>query len=195
MEFVVEPSIRDEHVACAIDYFWQAFATKLAVALLPETEAHQFLKRVINPKNALSAVNERGQLLGVAGFKTPDGAFIGGGMRDLIAVYGFLGSLWRAPVLQILERDCEDGVLLMDGIFVGADARGKGVGSALLDAIAGEARKRGLSSVRLDVIDSNPRARALYERHGFRAVQRQSLGPLRHLFGFESATQMRLDVR
>jgi ribosomal protein S18 acetylase RimI-like enzyme len=44
--------------------------------------------------------------------------------------------------------------------------------------------------LRLDVIDTNLRARALYERLGFRAVRSESLGPLRHLFGFQTAITM-----
>jgi len=78
----------------------------------------------------------------------------------------------------------------MDGIFVAPAARGHGVGTALLDATIAEARTRGYAEVRLDVIDSNPRARALYERVGFVAKDTQQLGPLRHIFGFKSATTM-----
>lgn len=78
----------------------------------------------------------------------------------------------------------------MDGIVVSDAARGQGIGTRLLAAIKDEALARGCTSVRLDVIDSNPRARALYEREGFVAGHRSDLGPLRHLFGFRSATEM-----
>ena len=78
----------------------------------------------------------------------------------------------------------------MDGIFVSNRARGKGVGTALLDAVCAEAKARGYSEVRLDVIDTNPRARALYERQGFVATDTQHLGLLRHVFGFKSSETM-----
>lgn len=78
----------------------------------------------------------------------------------------------------------------MDGIFVRAEARGLGVGSALLDAIERHAAGSGLKQVRLDVIDENPRARALYARRGFEATSTVSLGMLKPLFGFQSATTM-----
>ena len=78
----------------------------------------------------------------------------------------------------------------MDGIFVAPEARGQGVGTGLLDAVAAEAQRRGYAEVRLDVVEGNDRARALYEREGFRAVATQSTGVLRHVFGFRSATTM-----
>ena len=129
-------------------------------------------------------------ILGVAGFKTDQGAFVGGTFRDLQRVYGSFGALWRAPLLSILERDLAPDTLLMDGIFVAPQARGKGIGAALLTAVSQHAAALGLAQVRLDVIDSNPRARALYERQGFKPLGTTHLGPFKHLFGFQSATTM-----
>ncbi len=48
------------------------------------------------------------------------------------------------------------------------DWRGKGIGSALLDAVAVEARKRGCCKVTLEVREDNP-ARKLYERNGYKS--------------------------
>ena len=93
-------------------------------------------------------------------------------------------------LISALERDIENARFLMDGIFVTPAARGRGVGTALLDAICLEAKARGYAEVRLDVIDSNARARALYERTGFVARGTKELGPLRYVFKFRSATTM-----
>lgn len=192
--FTIEPGIRPAHRARAIEYFWAAFGPKLRVPLGPEQKAACFLDGAVDPAHAISAVSDAGDLLGVAGFKTGEGAFVGGGFADLRAVYGTFGATWRAVLLSLLERDNEPGELLMDGIFVGEAARGKGVGTALLDAIVAEAQARRLPAVRLDVIDTNPRARALYERRGFEPVGDMQLGPLKSIFGFASATRMRLSV-
>ncbi|WP_281858820.1 GNAT family N-acetyltransferase, partial [Litoreibacter halocynthiae] len=100
------------------------------------------------------------------------------------------GGLWRGVLLDQLERDLADGQLLMDGIFVDVAARGKGVGTALLDAIIEQARDAGCHDVRLDVIDTNPRARALYERQGFVASGEVDAWPLHRVFGFRKATTM-----
>lgn len=171
--------------------FWQAFSAKLDRVMGPEPRALRFFLRGIDPDFALVARDDSGRMLGLAGIKTPQGGLIGGTLRDLASEYGWLGALWRGAALSLLERELQPGILQMDGIFVDADARGQGVGSALLAAVFAEAALRNLSEVQLDVIDGNPRARALYERQGFEAVGRETTGPLRYLFGFSGATRMR----
>ena len=52
-------------------------------------------------------------------------------------------------------------------IGVAPEARGQGIGGALLDALLAHARATGEWAVSLSVDRENP-ARALYERHGFR---------------------------
>lgn len=189
-QFTIEPGFREEHRPAAAKGFWAAFGPKLARLLGPTTRAVDFIESVLDPSHAISAVDSNGDFLGVAGFKTDQGAFVGGTFRDLRRVYGSFGALWRAPLLSILERDLAPDTLLMDGIFVAPSARGMGVGSALLTAVSEHATALGLAQVRLDVIDSNPRARALYERQGFKPLGKTHLGPFKHLFGFQSATTM-----
>ncbi len=190
MEYTIAPGYSDHHQAEAARLFWQAFQGKLGHLMRPESKALAFFTATLDPAFAVSATAPDGTLLGLAGYKTADGAFAGGGLRDLADTYGFAGALWRAPLLALLERDLAPDTLLMDGIFVAETARGLGIGTALLDAIKAEAQTRGLSHVRLDVIDSNPRARALYERQGFVPGRVEHLGPLRLLFGFRTATTM-----
>ncbi len=176
--------------ADAVRLYWQAFGGKLGRVLGPDRLAFALLNRVMRADHAIVALSDTGALLGVVGFKSPQGAFVGGGLADLWAVYGSFGTLWRAGLLWLLERDLDNDRFLMDGICVDDGARGKGVGTALLDAICDEARKRGYPSVRLDVIDTNPRARALYERQGFVPTRTSGIGPLRLIFGFSTTTTM-----
>lgn len=171
------------------EIYWAAFARKLGVALGPERKGRAFLCKAINPQFALVAT-EGDRILGVAGFKTPKGGLVGGDWSDMRSIYGHFGASWRLPVLLLLERDSEAGTLIMDGIAVAPDARGRGVGTRLLDAVKDRARQSGLKRVRLEVVDTNPRARALYERQGFVAGKVAHLGLLRPLFGFRSATTM-----
>lgn len=188
--FTIVPGLRPEHVEIAAAGYWNAFSGKLRYPLGPEQKAVTFLRQVLNPSHAMSAVSEDGGFLGVAGFKTPDGAFVGGGMKEMAQFYGWVGGLARGLLIGILERECEKDTLLMDGIFVLPVARGLGVGSALLGAVEHRAQSLRLKQVRLDVIDENPRARALYLRMGFAPAATMSIGPLRHVFGFRSATTM-----
>ena len=52
------------------------------------------------------------------------------------------------------------------------EARGQGVGAALLEAAAVTARRRGSHALRLEVRTDNAAAIGLYERHGFRRIGR-----------------------
>ena len=178
------------HRQTAAALYWQAFKGKLGKVMGPDARALAFFEATMDADYALSAVDADGRLLGIAGFKTSEGSLSGGTLRDMTRIYGWFGGTWRGLILSTLERDLAPGVLLMDGICVDADARGLGVGTALLDAIKEHARQADLNSVRLDVIDTNPRARALYERRGFEPMGTTHTGVLRHLFGFRSATTM-----
>ncbi len=174
----------------AAQLYWQAFGGKLGRVMGPDARAHRYLERVIRIDHALVVLDGDGQLLGLAGFKTPQGSFAGGSWGDLRAVYGIFGSLWRGTLLALLSREVDNDRFLLDGICVASAARNQGLGAALMAAIEDEARQRGYGYVRLDVIDSNWRARALYERLGFMAVNTSPLGPLRHVFGFDAAITM-----
>lgn len=70
----------------------------------------------------------------------------------------------------------DPGTAYLVGMWVAPEARGRGVGGALIDAIAGWAHERGARHLALWVADENASARMLYERHGFRSTgERQPL--------------------
>lgn len=177
------------HRSRAAQLYWQAFGGKLARVLGPEARALAYLDRVIRPDHAISAV-ENGELLGLAGFRSPEGGFAEGNLADLRAVYGRFGAAWRMAMLGALAREIDNGRFLVDGICVAAAHRNRGIGAALIDALCHEAARRGYGAIRLEVVDTNLRARALYERKGFRALRRDDLGLLQLAFRFASATIM-----
>ncbi|EEW24823.1 GNAT family N-acetyltransferase [Rhodobacter ferrooxidans] len=170
--------------------YWQAFGEKLGRVMGPPPRALAFLDRVIRADHCIAALDAKGTLLGIAGFKTPYGAFADGDPQDLRAVYGRFGAGWRGGVLRLLQSEVDNLRFLVDGICVAPEARGHGIGTLLIDALCDEGRSRGYGAIRLDVIDSNQRARALYERLGFEATGTATIGPLRHVFGFAAATTM-----
>jgi GNAT superfamily N-acetyltransferase len=69
-----------------------------------------------------------------------------------------------AGLAGVLDRDDGAGLVSM---WVRPDARGHGVGEALVDAAAGWARTRGHGTMYLWVAEANEPARRLYERYGF----------------------------
>jgi putative hydrolases of HD superfamily len=69
-----------------------------------------------------------------------------------------------------------DGTAHIVGMWVTPEARGRGVGRYLIEAIAGWARDQGLRELALWVAEPNTPARTLYERCGFRPTgERQPL--------------------
>jgi ribosomal protein S18 acetylase RimI-like enzyme len=61
------------------------------------------------------------------------------------------------------------------GVVVDSELQGRGIGARLTDFTIAEASRLGSPSVRLSVYASNPVAMAMYERRGFREVERQPI--------------------
>jgi ribosomal protein S18 acetylase RimI-like enzyme len=172
----------------------QAFGAKIAVAIPNRNIRISLLRECLLPNYALTAFVTN-ELVGLAGFHTPNGSLTGGVTgRRLLSQLGLIRGLWAAGVFSLYERRPEPGELVMDGIVVRDDMRGRGIGSHLLDHVARYAREHGFERIRLDVIDTNPAARRLYERKGFRPVHTQHFPYLRWLLGFGAATRMEFQV-
>lgn len=75
-----------------------------------------------------------------------------------VAQVRFRYGIWWAA------EDC-----LLEDLFVHADARGRGLGRALVEAVVGAARERGCRRVELDANEDNATALALYRSFGFDA--------------------------
>ncbi|WP_424177471.1 GNAT family N-acetyltransferase [Yoonia sp. TsM2_T14_4] len=174
--------------------YWEAFGKKLGFVMGPKDRALVFIGQVLRSDHGICAHDANGRLLGVVGFKTQRGALVSGNFTDLRRVYGWTGAAMRTSLLAALERDTDNDRFLMDGIFVAPAYRGRGVGTALLDAITAEAKTRGYRQVRLDVIDTNPRARALYLQQRFVDTQTYQMGLWRYIFGFRAVTTMVRDI-
>jgi ribosomal protein S18 acetylase RimI-like enzyme len=179
----------EDQRAMAARLYWQAFGGKLGRVMGPDARALRYLERIIQADHAIAALRG-GQLVGMIGFKTPQGSFADGSLADMRAVYGVAGVAWRMPLLWALSHELDNQRFLIDGIAVDRDHRSCGIGTALIDAVGDLGHAKGYRAMRLDVIDSNWRAKALYARLGFAVEKTSSIGPLRHVFGFASATTM-----
>lgn len=183
-------TLPDEAREQAARLYWQAFQGKLGRLLGPEAKAMTLLSRALQADHALVAIPATGKVVAVAGFRSPRGSFLQLGTDHLVAVYGMGGGLWRSFVLRWLGRDVDNRRFLIDGLAVDEAWRGRGVGSALIEALADLARERGYGSLRLDVADENTRARALYERLGFDPAGHHRLRLLAPMFGMSGSTVM-----
>ncbi|PJN27959.1 GNAT family N-acetyltransferase [Kitasatospora sp. CB02891] len=174
--------------------YWEAFGRKLGPALGPPDRGRAFLAAHLQHDRGVVALDGTGRVLGVAGYYLAGRGLTGGSARDVLSAFGVLGGLPRLALLALLTRRAAEDELVMDGICVAAAQRGAGIGSLLLHEIFAVAAEQARARVRLDVIDTNPRARALYERHGFRAAHTHRTPFLRNPMGFGAVTTMHRPV-
>jgi L-amino acid N-acyltransferase YncA len=86
-----------------------------------------------------------------------------------------VGWIALAPVS---ERCCYAGVAEVS-VYVGAEARGRGVGSTLLEAVVASSERAGIWTIQTGVFPENEASLALCRRFGFRLVgTRRRLGQL-----------------
>lgn len=172
----------------------EAFGQKFSVAIRNPQKRRAVLAESFLLAYAVAAIS-KGRLAGLAGFHTKRGALTSGMSVELLqGQLGTLGGLRAAIIFSIYARQPEASELLLDGIAVSRDMRGKGIGTHLLNDLKQYARKNGFRTIRLDVIDTNPAARRLYERQGFVPTRTERFGYLRWLLGFGAATTMIFNV-
>lgn len=178
----------------AAELYDSAFGAKFSAAI-PNAHARRALfAEYFCGAYAFVAIDETG-LLGIAGFDTGHGSLTGGvTFATLRAQLGWIRAARAFAIFCIYARSPSPRELVMDGIAVRSDARGRGIGGGLLDEIANYARAHDFARVRLDVIDTNPRAQKLYLRKGFVAVHTERFAFLRPLLKFGAATRMELQV-
>ena len=83
------------------------------------------------------------------------------------SIVAYLPELGRGPVGLVAAIGAVPGELELVSMWVWPQARGRQVGSALVEAIVERARRAGLAQVHLWVTEMNKPARRLYERCGF----------------------------
>ena len=190
----IEAGFTDADRATIAALYWGAFGPKLGRALGPRAEAEAYIAKCLMPENALIARNAAGKVVGVIGFKTMTSGLVAGGFGPLRGHFGLFGATWRYALLAALPQDVDNTRFLIDGLFVAEEARGTGLGTRLIWALADRARAQGYRQMRLEVVDTNLRAKALYHRLGFVAAGRIDMGLRALIFGYDSATTMVLDL-
>jgi len=177
--------------ACAGQIYYDTFRRKLQPLVGKPTEIQRVLTAGLNLNMAIGALVD-GQLLGVAGLHSRAGTFSRVILRDSLRQLGLLRGSYAWGVLNLFGAGahCPPDHLRIAALAVDAAARGKGLGSRLLEAVFDKARQEGFRAVRLKVVDTNPRARQLYERAGFVVVETHFYPIPRTWLGFSGANLM-----
>lgn len=190
LPFALHLGLPSGHEGAAADLYWQAFGPKLNRLLGPEARALRMLAAGIRHDHAIVALDPKGRLIGIAGFRDPDGGLTDQGPALMRRTYGLWGATWRRLAFRALEQDVDNTRFLIDGISVARASRGRGVATALLAALCDAGYARGYREIRLDVLPENLRARSLYEREGFAVVGTQRMGLAGHLIGVAQTLTM-----
>ena len=92
---------------------------------------------------------------------------------------------WRdgAPACVGAVKDLGDGCAEIKRMYVVPEARGRGVGRALLVALEEAARDLGYVTAKLDTGPRQPGAEALYRAAGYREVENFNGNPIASFFG------------
>ena len=138
-EIAIRLGVPVGQAAGATRLYCEAFVDKLAPFLGAAERAAPFLAASFAGDRVFVA-HRGGAVVGIAGFKLAGKGLFAPSFRQFLGEYG-LSALVRWAGLALLERKEEPHCLLMDGIAVAADARGRGLGTRLLGA-PGRGRKK-----------------------------------------------------
>jgi len=167
----------------AANLFLTALGEKFIPILGNKANAIALIESSIVSINCLAAVEE-GKLLGILAIQTNKQSFLNLDFKNLRAYYSIVGSCIRTAGLSLLHHSPKPKELYIEGIAVADFARGKGIGTKLLDELMILADSKGFETVTLQVIDTNPRALQLYERLGFTIEKRSKVWPLNRIIGW-----------
>ena len=91
------------------------------------------------------------------------------------------GRVCGWAVLSPVSSRCVYGGVAESSVYVAANARGRGVGKALLDGMVEASESEGIWTLEAGIFPENTRSIALYEACGFIALgRRRALGKMQH---------------
>lgn len=116
-------------------------------------------------------------------------------LHRLHSRYGLRGLLRAAFIGMIINHRLDQDELYIDSLVVSSEARGQGIGTALLSFARDTAYAKGKSRLTLYVMKENIRAKALYERFGFQEHSFHHLRWLRRSSGYSGAYFMEMGLK
>ena len=159
------------------ELFLNALGDKFTPILGNKTQAKELLELSISPHNCFSAVCGS-EMLGLLAFQINNTNFLSITLKRIFSVYGIMNGIIKAIGLSMLIHKSNSDEIYLEAIAVNESARGKGVGTQLINALFLFAKENNFKSITLQVIDTNPKAKELYERLGFFIVKKSRIGPV-----------------
>lgn len=171
------------HLPAALDIFLDAFSEELLPILGPEKKAREMLNLMMDRKNVFTAV-EDGTVIGILGYMKKNDAFLKTLPQDFFRIYGFLPGMLRLIGFSLFGYSAKEDELYIEYLAVSASARGRGIGTKLIEAAKAYAIEKGFRVLSLEVVDTNPGARKLYTRLGFHKKYAYGIWPFNRILGW-----------
>jgi ribosomal protein S18 acetylase RimI-like enzyme len=194
----IEHGLAADMIPAAAALLIEAFDAKFAHEMRPASpeQAQRVVVAGFVSDDAWVAVDADGSLLGLAGIAAAGRPFFRFPFAVLTREFGVFGALWRKAyaLLEVLALPRRRLTRRLEVLAVREGARGRGVGTALLQAAVAGARDAGADRLQLEVVDTNGRAKQLYERVGFRATRTVHSGILTAGGGYRAVHFMRMDL-
>jgi ribosomal protein S18 acetylase RimI-like enzyme len=164
--------------------------TSLRYFLGDDLRRSRFFENSVNDDRII-AIKSGDEMIGYAAFYLRGKGPLSPAFPAFVSEYGLLKGFGNFLLFNATEPRAKASTLYIYNINVDAKQRGKGAGSALIDAISDLAVMNGCTSVKLQVAAHN-RAMILYLKKGFVVTGAMKMRWLRHFFPFECLVDMEL---
>lgn len=189
-EIIYKNSLPEKFITNATKLYAETFESKFLKIIGDKDEVSKLFGTNVNLNRAIVAFTTD-KLLGIAGLNFDGKPFLDVQLEDFQEKFGYVKGSVKAIISDILfSRKPTEGELVMDGIVVVKESRGKGIGSELFARILEFANEKNFKQIRLDVIDENPRAKKLYESLGFETTKHENTRYLSDLIGVSGVSTM-----
>ncbi len=194
-DIIITNQLTEDQKQQAAAVCYEAFSEKIASVWLFDDDvirATAGLKECLNFEYGRYALQDN-KVLGLIGLNIKKKAYTQFTFTRLKKYYGLWGSLWRSFrnfMIFSLFASFKHEDMHIDLIATAADARGKGVGTQLLQSAFDTAREQDIQRISLTVVDTNPRAQSLYERLGFVVTETKEYGHNTEHMGFTKERRM-----
>ncbi len=157
----------------AAQLYFDAFRRQASPILGVNEQAVAFIRRCLNPQQALAAVFED-RLAGFVGLRYDGQSFLQLQLSQFVERFGWLLGRIRFRQAALLEQPMQAGDVCIESIAVDPAMRGQGIGTWLLNAATDFAGRRGFKAIHINVPDTASDLFKLCRRVGFNYVSTQT---------------------
>jgi GNAT superfamily N-acetyltransferase len=169
----IQQGLDPAHLQRAAQLYFDAFRRQASPILGINEQAVAFIRRCINPQQALTAVFED-KLAGFVGLQYGDQSFLRLSLSQFVDRFGWMPGRIRFRQAVLFEQSVGAGDLRIESIAVDPAMRGQGVGTWLLNAATDFAGRQGFKAVHINVPDTASDLFKLCRRVGFNYVSTQT---------------------